>query len=240
VSVATYAGIHRQLTGLADSAHAKAASWYFKSGPGEYGEGDRFLGIRVPVLRKVVRQYPSPPIATVVKLLKSPWHEERLLAVLMLVRLYDKGGPDEREAIYRLYLDSLRWINNWDIVDSSASQIVGRHLAGKGRFPLTRMARSTHLWTRRVAVIATAHGIRQGQFDDILLLATRLLNDKEDLIHKAVGWMLREVGKRDLPVLEAFLDTHATVMPRTMLRYAIEKLPPATRKHYLKVGKWRR
>lgn len=171
------------------------------------------------------------------RLLKSPWHEERLLAVLMLVRLYDTGGPDEREAIYRLYLDSLKWINNWDIVDSSAAQIVGRHLAGKGRFPLTRMARSTHLWTRRVAVIATAHGIRQGQFDDILLLAARLLDDKEDLIHKAVGGMLREVGQRDRSVMEAFLDTHATAMPTTMLRYAIEKLPPAKRKHYLKVGK---
>lgn len=234
MSVATYAGIHRRLADLANPSHAEVAERYFKTEKGEYGEGDRFLGIRVPVIRAVVRAYPSPPLATVVQLLKSRWHEERLLAVLMLVRLYDKGGTTERETVYRLYLDSLTFINNWDIVDSSASQIVGRHLAGRGRFPLLRMARSTHLWTRRVAVIATAYGIRQGHFDDILLLATRLLGDKEDLIHKAVGWMLREVGQRDRSVLEGFLDTNAARMPRTMLRYAIEKLPEGRRKRYMK------
>ncbi len=234
MSETTYAEIHRRLAGLANPAQAAFAQRFFKTGKGEYGEGDRFLGIRVPVIRAVVRAYPAPPLATVVKLLRSQWHEERLLAVLMLVRLYDKGGPAEREAVYRLYLDSLTFINNWDIVDSSASQIVGRHLAGRGRFPLLRMARSPHLWTRRVSVIATAYGIRLGHFDDILLLASRLLDDKEDLIHKAVGWMLREVGKRDRSVLEGFLDTHAARMPRTMLRYAIEKLPADRRQRYMK------
>jgi 3-methyladenine DNA glycosylase AlkD len=233
VSEATYAEIHRRLADVANPAQAVFAQRFFKTGKGEYGEGDHFLGIRVPVIRAVGREYPAPPLATVQQLLTSAWHEERLLAVQMLVRLYDKGGPAERETVYRLYLDSLRFINNWDIVDSSASQIVGRHLSGRGHFPLLRMARSPHLWTRRVAVIATAYRIGQGHFDDILLLAARLLNDKEDLIHKAVGWMLREVGKRDRSVLEGFLDTHAARMPRTMLRYAIEKLPAAKRRRYM-------
>lgn len=233
----SYAEVHRRLAELANPAHALVAQRYFKTGPGEYGEGDKFLGIRVPVLRALVREFDTLPMPTVVRLLQSPWHEERLLAVLMLVRVYGKGGSDEREAIYRLYVDHLQWINNWDIVDSSASQIVGRHLADKGRFPLTRMARSTHLWTRRVAVIATMHGIRRGRFDDILVLAPRLLSDREDLIHKAVGWMLREMGQRDVSVLEEVLDAHATRMPRTMLRYAIEKLPPVKRNHYMQVGK---
>jgi 3-methyladenine DNA glycosylase AlkD len=230
----SYAEVHRRLLALADPKHAVGARRYFKTGPGEYGEGDKFLGIRVPVLRALVREYGSLRLPTVIKLLKSPWHEERALAALILVRRYDKGGPQEREATYRLYLDSLKWINNWDLVDCSAAQIVGRHLAGKGRFPLTRMARSEHLWTRRVAVIATLHDIRQGRFADILFLAPRLLEDKEDLIHKAVGWMLREVGQRDEAVLENFLEAHASRMPRTMLRYAIERLSPQKRKHYMK------
>jgi 3-methyladenine DNA glycosylase AlkD len=230
----TYADVRRRLHGLASQRDAEVAKGYFKTGPGDYGEGDQFLGIRAPVLRAVVREYGALPIPTITRLLKSPWHEERAFAVLMLVRLYEKGGPEEREAIYRLYLGSLHRINNWDLVDCSAAQIVGRHLAGKGRFPLTRMARSPHLWTRRVAIIATAHDIRQGRFDDILFLAPRLLDDKEDLMHKAVGWMLREVGQRDGAVLDEFLDRYCTRMPRTMLRYAIEKMPPAKRKRYMK------
>ena len=230
----SYAEVHRRLLSLADAKRAEGASRYFKTGPGQYGEGDKFLGIPVPVLRGVVREYGALPLSAVVKLLKSPWHEERAVAALMLVRRYDKGGTDERETIYRLYLDSLKWINNWDLVDCSAAPIVGRHLADRGRFPLSRMARSEHLWTRRVAVIATFHEIRQGNFGDILFLAPRLLDDKEDLIHKAVGWMLREVGQRDQAVLERFLDAYATRMPRTMLRYAIEKLPADKRKRYMK------
>jgi 3-methyladenine DNA glycosylase AlkD len=234
VTTPSYAEVHRRLLALADPKRAEGARRYFKTGPGEYGEGDKFLGIPAPVLRQLVREYGTLPLPSVVKLLKSPWHEERALAALILVRRYDKGGAAERESIYRLYLDSLQWINNWDLVDCSAAQIVGRHLAGRGRFPLTRMARSPHLWTRRVAVIATAYEIREGRFDDILYLAPRLLEDKEDLIHKAVGWMLRSVGDRDQSVLERFLDTYATRMPRTMLRYAIEKLSPAKRKRYMK------
>ena len=234
MTIPSYAAVHRRLTELGDPQHAEGARRFFKTGPGDYGAGDKFLGIRVPVLRELVREYDALPLPAVVKLLKSPWHEERAFAALMLVRLYGKGGSAEREAIFRLYLDSLQWINNWDLVDSSASQIVGRHLAGQGRSTLTRLAQSDHLWSRRVAVIATAHDIRQGRFADILFLARLLIDDDQDLIHKAVGWMLREVGQRDESALEGFLEAHATEMPRTMLRYAIEKLSPMKRERYMK------
>lgn len=228
------AAIHRRLLALANPAHAMAARWFFKTGPGEYGEGDRFLGIRVPVLRTLVRECATVPLDTSARLLQSPWHEERLLAVLILVRQYDRGREAERAAIFRLYMGSLDRVNNWDIVDSSAPRIVGRHLEGKGRATLMRLARSKHLWSRRVAVLATAWDIGQGDFRTTLLLAKMLLTDDRDLIHKAVGWMLREVGQRDRAVLEAFLTKHATKMPRTMLRYAIEKLPPPDRNRHMK------
>ena len=230
----SHALVHRRLAALASPAHAETAQWFFKTGPGAYGEGDRFLGIRVPVLRALVREYAAMPLPAVSRLLQSRWHEERLLAVLMLVRLYDRGSAEARAAIFSLYLDSLRWINNWDIVDASAPHIVGRHLAGRGRATLMRLARSGHLWSRRVAVVATQHDIRKGDFGDILALAPLLLTDEHDLIHKAIGWMLREVGDRDRAVLEEFLAEHASKMPRTMLRYAIEKLPPSHRKRHMK------
>lgn len=229
----TVSAIHRRLLTVANPADAKFALRYFKTGPGEYGEGDRFLGFRAPVLRALVREYAALPLGTVAALLKSPWHEERLLAVLILVRQYDRGTEAERSAIFRLYMASLDRINNWDIVDASAPRIVGRHLAGKGRGTLTRLARSRHLWSRRVAVLATAWDIGQGDFRATLALAKLLLTDEHDLIHKAVGWMLREVGKRDRAVLDGFLTKHAATMPRTMLRYAIEKLPLADRKRFM-------
>jgi 3-methyladenine DNA glycosylase AlkD len=232
--VVTYAAVHRRLAGLASAGHAKVAQWFFKTGPGQYGEGDRFLGIKVPALRVLVCEYSALPLTVIVKLLHSPWHEERLFAVLMLVRMYGRGTEVDRNAIFRLYMQSLDRINNWDIVDSSAPQIVGRHLGGRGRATLIRLSRAGDVWSRRVAVVATQHDIRQGRFNDILVLAKRLLNDQHDLIHKAVGWMLREVGNRDEAVLTAFLDRHAAEMPRTMLRYAIEKLPSVRRKAYLK------
>ncbi len=225
--------LRRRLRSLANPAHAKTGQWFFKTGPGEYGEGDQFLGVRVPVLRGLVREFAALDLASVTTLLQSPWHEERLLAVLLLVRQYDRGTPAERAAIFRLYLRSLRFINNWDIVDSSAPQIVGRHLDGKGRATLLRLAKARLLWSRRVAMMATFHTIRQGDFADALAIATLLLNDEHDLIHKASGWMLREVGQRDRAVLEGFLDRHASIMPRTMLRYAIEKLPVPRRRAYL-------
>ena len=225
--------LKRRLRTLANPAQAKTAQWFFKTGPGEYGEGDRFLGIRVPVIRGLVREFAALDLEAVATLLHSPWHEERLLAVLLLVRQYERGTPAERTAIYRLYLRSLRYINNWDIVDSSAPQIVGRHLDGKGRGTLIRLAKGRRLWSRRVAMMATFHTIRHGDVSDAVAIATLLLNDEHDLIHKASGWMLREVGQRDRAALEAFLDRHGATMPRTMLRYAIEKLPPLRRRHYL-------
>lgn len=230
----TVVAIHRRLLALANAADAKAALWYFKTGPGDYGEGDRFLGIRAPVMRALVREFVSVPLDSISRLLESPWHEERLLAVLILVRQYDRGSEAERAAVFRLYMSSLDRVNNWDIVDSSAPRIVGRHLAGKGRGTLTRLARSEHLWSRRVAVLATAWDIGQGDFRATLAISKVLLTDDHDLIHKAVGWMLREVGKRDRAVMEAFLTKHAATMPRTMLRYAIEKLPTEDRRWYLK------
>lgn len=228
----TLTALRRRLRALADPAHADVSRWFFKTGPGQYGEGDRFLGIRVPVLRTLVREYAALDRGAVAALLLSPWHEERLLAALLLVRQYDRGTPADRAAIFRLYVRSLRHLNNWDIVDSSAPQIVGRHLDGRGRATLVRLATARLVWSRRVAMLATLHTIRRGEFGDAIVIATVLLNDDHDLIHKAVGWMLREVGKRDRKVLETFLDIHAGQMPRTMLSYATEKFPAARRRHY--------
>jgi 3-methyladenine DNA glycosylase AlkD len=173
------------------------------------------------------------PLAEVEKLLASPWHEARLLAVLILVRKFDKGTPADQRAIYRLYLTNIRHLNNWDIIDSSAPHIVGRHLDGRGLATLLRLARSRNLWSRRIAMIATFFTIRRDDYTDALAIAEVLVDDREDLIHKAVGWMLREIGQRDRKPLIAFLDRHAATMPRTMLRYAIEKFPAALRRGFL-------
>ncbi len=236
----TAAGWERRIRALADPQRARIAQSFFKTGPGQYGEGDRFLGIAVPALRRLVPDASLLALPEVARLLRSPWHEVRLLAVLVLVRQYDRGSAAERRAVYRLYLDSLPHLNNWDIIDASAPHIVGRHLDGRGRATLVRLARSRNLWSRRIAVLATFWSIRQAAFDDTLALAAMLLDDREDLMHKAVGWMLREVGKRDEDVLRAFLTAHAAQMPRTMLRYAIERLPPAERLAWLRVAPERR
>lgn len=225
--------ISKHLHSLADPANAAHAQRYFKTGKGEYGEGDRFLGIRVPVLRQQLRRYVEVTLPGIQKLLASPWHEERLLALLLLVHRYGKADAVEQEAIYRLYLDNTRHINNWDLVDSSAHKIVGRHLETRDRNILYRLVRSENLWERRIAIIATFHFIALHQFDDTLKLAELLLDDEADLIHKAVGWALREVGKRDIEAEQAFLRTHLKRMPRTMLRYAIEKFPEKMRRRYL-------
>ncbi len=201
---------------------------FFKTGPGEYGEGDRFLGVRVPALRALVRAHRrAVSIDTATELLTSPWHEARLLGLLVLVDLFKRGDEPARRAIYQRYLAHTGHINNWDLVDLSAEHIVGGWLFTRSRRPLDRLARSRSLWERRIAVLATFHFIRRGQFDDTLRLADRLRNDPHDLMHKAVGWMLREVGNRDPARLRAFLTRHAGALPRTLLRYAIEKLPRA-------------
>lgn len=226
--------LRRDLRAAADPADAASLRRFFRTGPGDYGEGDRFLGIRVPALRRRVRAWRGLPHDQVLELLRSEWHEERLLALLLLVEQYRRGTPEQRERIFAAYLASTRWINNWDLVDSSAPQIVGAHLEGGDRSRLDRLAGSERLWERRIAVLATFHFIRRGEHGPTLRLAERLLGDRHDLIHKAVGWMLREVGRRELPALEAFLQRHQAAMPRTMLRYAIEKLPEARRQWYLR------
>jgi 3-methyladenine DNA glycosylase AlkD len=226
--------IMNKLRELSDSDIAAQSQRFFKTGKGEYGEGDRFLGIRVPTLRKCVREYRAVSLEDTLKLLKSPFHEARLLALLILVAKYSSANDStERNAIYRSYLSHTEYINNWDLVDCSAHHIVGAHLFDKDRKPLYRLARSRSLWERRISVVSTFHFINRGDFSDSLAIAELLLNDQEDLIHKAVGWMLREVGKRDLRVEEGFLTTHYHEMPRTMLRYAIERLPEAERLAYL-------
>ena len=218
---------------LGNKEIAAHSARFFKTGKGEYGAGDRFLGIRVPVTRQFARKYRQMSLRSVSALLKSKYHEERLLAVLILVEQYGRGDERERAGVYRTYVDQRQFVNNWDIVDSSAHKIVGRHLEKRDRQLLYELAESTVLWDRRIAIMATLYFIRHDDFSDTFRLARRLIDDDEDLIHKATGWMLREVGNRDRDAEESFLRKHYRRMPRTMLRYAIEKFPERRRKAYL-------
>jgi len=230
--VGQVAELRRALRGLADPARAAILQRFFKTGPGEYGEGDRFLGLTVPQVRTLVRRFHPADFSALPEIIGSPFHEERLFGLLLLVARYGKGSEAERERAYRLYLKSFPHINNWDLVDATAEYIVGPQQVGRAQ--LLAWAASGRLWTRRIAIISTFHSIRRKRFADTLAVAARLLRDPEDLIHKAVGWMLREVGKRDAAALEAFLRRHHRAMPRTMLRYAIERFPEAKRKAWLK------
>ena len=218
---------------LADPTVAEQSRYFFKTGKGEYGEGDRFMGIRVPVLRKLVSEFPTLSLEDIHKLMRSRWHEERLVAVLLLVQRFQTGDENVQSAVYQLYLDNTDHVNNWDLVDSSAHLIVGAYLEKRSKKKLHELVLSPSLWDRRIAIIATFHFIRQGQFAETLKISKKLLRDEEDLIHKAVGWMLRETGKRDVAVEKEFLNKHYQKMPRTMLRYAIEKFPEPERKAYL-------
>ena len=222
---------------MADPVKAEGSQRFFRTGPGEYGEGDRFLGIRVPDLRALVREFRGLPWEESLVLLQSEWHEERLVALLHWVQAHSRADDSTRAAIHAAYLKHLRRVNNWDLVDSSAEHLVGPHLPRGGGPLLTRLASSSSLWERRVAMIATFYGIRRGDFEAALRMAKRLRGDSHDLIHKAVGWMLREVGQRDLDVERAFLDEHAARMPRTALRYAIERFPETERQKYLAMGR---
>jgi 3-methyladenine DNA glycosylase AlkD len=233
-SSTTAAHILRHLKQLGDPEDARFLQGFFKTGPGQYGEGDVFLGVRVPVTRKLARQYRDTSLAQVTKLLTSKYHEARLLALLTMVYQFRNGDSGTQKRTYDVYRSHLRWINNWDLIDGSAGYIVGGYLVNRSRTPLVRLARSPNLWRRRVAIMATLHFIQQGDFDDTLKLADMLLHDEHDLIHKAVGWMLREVGNRDRAIEVAFLDSRYPTMPRTMLRYAIEKFPERLRQGYLK------
>jgi 3-methyladenine DNA glycosylase AlkD len=226
--------IRKRLRRLGNPKTARLLQGFFKTGPGEYGEGDVFLGIKVPVLREQVRECSDAGLPVVFQLLRSPIHEERLLALMILVHRYSMGTPIDRQTIYKLYLRNTRHINNWDLVDISAPNIVGAHLADKARSTLLRLARSHSLWERRISIVATFQFIRQNDFMNTLEIAELLMKDREDLIHKATGWMLREVGKRNQEALERFLRMHCRTMPRTMLRYAIERFREKKRQAYLK------
>ncbi len=207
---------------------------FFKTGKGEYGEGDVFLGIVVPKQRALVKKYWNLlSLSDLQELLNSKIHEYRLTALLILVKQYEKASEKKKSDIFNFYLLNTRNINNWDLVDLSAPNIIGSHILGKDRKILYTLANSQHLWEKRISVLSTFAFIRNNQFEDTVKISEILMKDKHDLIHKAVGWMLREIGKRDLQVLENFLKKHHKTMPRTMLRYAIEKFPEKTRKAYL-------
>lgn len=229
----TLTSLKREARDLADPAVAAHSRTYFKTGPGQYGEGDAFLGLRVPTLRALVKKYRTLPHTDAVKLLKSEWHEERLLGVLLLVSAHERGDRKQKDRIHREYLKNAKRINNWDLVDTSAPQIVGAHLTPGNVALLVDLANSRNIWERRIAMIATQHFIRKGEFRPALTIAALLIDDHEDLIHKAVGWMLREVGNRDRALLDGFLSKTYRRMPRTMLRYAIERHPEKERKTYL-------
>jgi 3-methyladenine DNA glycosylase AlkD len=233
ITVATARKAQQRLRSFASPEQAAILARFFKTGPGQYGEGDRFIGVKVPTTRKVAREFKNLPLFEVKRLLHSKIHEERLLALVILVGQFEKGDDAIKKQIYNLYLTNTSYINNWDLVDLSAPQIVGGYLQNRSRKPLDRLAKSKSLWERRISILATFYFIREGNFNDTLKIANMLLKDKEDLIHKAVGWMLREVGKRDVAVLEEFLVQHCRVMPRTALRYAIERFPEDRRLAYL-------
>ena len=229
----TLAAIRAELHSLGDPVRGTHSQRFFKTGPGQYGEGDKFLGLTVPEMRVIVRKYRELADTAVQEMLLSPWHEERLVALLLMVEAYDRGDDPRRAHIHRAYLANTARINNWDLVDASAGDIVGQHLEAGDITLLERLARSESLWERRIAIVSTFYFIKRNEFRPTLKIATLLLGDSEDLIHKATGWMLREVGKRDRTALDRFLKKHYKRMPRTMLRYAIERHPERVRKQYL-------
>ncbi len=229
----TFADLQRELAQASDPKRARNVAWFFKTGKGQYGEGDKFCGITVPVLRKIARRYTHLPLADVAKLLRSRLHEHRFAALEILVFQYEAGDDRIRQQVFDFYLQHTRSINNWDLVDTSAPYIVGEHLVSRPRKLLYRLAKSANLWERRIAIVATAAFIKRGDLKDAFRISSLLLNDTHDLIHKAVGWMLREAGKRSEPALLDFLRKNYSAMPRTALRYAIERLPAPARKRAL-------
>lgn len=223
-----------ELKKLKNPKKARILGRFFKCGEGEYGAGDKFLGITVPEQRKIVKKYYQDiEIYELEKLLKNEFHEVRLTTLLVLVEKFGKADEKIRGQIYKIYLKNTKYINNWDLVDLSAPKIVGGYLLNKDRKILYKLAKSKNLWEKRIAVLAAFIFIREKDFTDALKIAEILLNDSHDLIHKAVGWMLREIGKRDMKMEEKFLQKHYKKMPRTMLRYAIEKFPEKKRGYYL-------
>ena len=235
---ATAVAVLRELRELRNPAQAAILRRFFKTGPGEYGEGDEFWGLKVPQVRAVLARFSEVPLDVVGDLLDSPVHEARFFAAAALVRAYARGDAAARAAVFDFYLAHSARINNWDLVDVSAPGIVGRHLPpGGGRRVLGRLAASSTLWNRRIAMVSTLEPIRQGRLENTFWLAERLLDDPEDLMHKAMGWMLREAGKRDVQALFAFLDAHAARMPRTALRYALERIAPEKRRKWMDLSR---
>lgn len=231
--IATSTHVLKGLKAFANPQKALVLQRFFKTAPGQYGAGDIFLGITVPVQRAVAKQYRDLPLSEVQKLLKSKTHEHRFTALEILVMQYDKGNELAKKKVFNFYVQNTRYINNWDLVDTSVEYIIGPQLRDKPKTLLYKWAKSKNLWERRMAIVATFDFIRHEQFSDTLAISKLLLTDTHDLIHKASGWMLREVGKRDKQVLIRFLNDNTPTMPRTMLRYAIERLSPKERAHYL-------
>jgi len=228
-----YKRIKADLKEISDPDKALHLARFFKTGKGDYGEGDVFWGITVPAQRAIAKTHLDASLDDIKKLLHDPVHECRLTALLILVQQYSKSSGDMQKNITEFYLSNTEKINNWDLVDLTASKILGHYLFNKDRTILYKLAESTSLWEQRIAVVSTYHFIKNMDFGDTLSLCEKLINHKHDLIHKATGWMLREIGKRDLSVLTGFLDKNCKSMPRTMLRYAIEKLNEAQRKKYM-------
>ena len=227
----------RELKFVADERKARNLAWFFKTGPGEYGEGDVFLGIAVPLARKIALRHSHLPLPELAKVLASPIHEHRFAALEILVVQYERGDEQRRRDIFDFYLQNTHRANNWDLVDTSAPYIVGEHLLARPRGILDQLAASPMIWERRIAMVATLGLVRHGELKDTFRIARKLLGDKEPLIHKAVGWILREAGKVSRPELVRFLERYSAKMPRTTLRYAIERFSAEERKVWLKAGK---
>jgi len=233
--MATAKDVERDLRAASKKEKIPALQRFFKTGKGEYGENDIFIGVNLPSQRVVARKYfDKLTLSEIKKLLSSPVHEHRLTALIMLNRKYKRSNDADKKNIFDFYLKHRKFINNWDLVDSSAPYILGRYLHDKPRGILTKLVRSKNLWDKRIAIVTTWAFIREKQYADALRLSKMLLKDKHDLIHKASGWMLKEISKRDSKPVEKFLDKYASVMPRTMLRYSIEKLPSDKRSYYLR------
>ena len=226
--------IRKKMQQLGSEEKANVLQRFFKTGPGEYGEGDVFIGVRVPDLRKLVKEYQDITIKGVMQFFRSSIHEERMFALLILVSKYSKGNETVKKRIYDLYLQNTKFINSWDLVDGSAQHIVGAFLMDKSKEPIYRLAKSKYLWERRIAILSTFYFIKHDNYSETLKISKILLTDEQDLIHKAVGWMLREIGKRHILTEEIFLKKYYKRMPRTMLRYAVEKFPESKRQKYLK------
>lgn len=223
-----------ELKNLGNKRDKEILQKFFKTGPGQYGEGDIFLGIKVPVQRKVAAKYKGLKINDVQKLLDSKIHEERLVGLVIMIHQFEEGNEEIKKKVFEMYMNNSHRVNNWDLVDITAPRIAGAYLLNKDKKILYQFAKEKLLWRRRIAIVSTYKFIKNNQFEDVVKLSEILLNDKEDLMHKAVGWMLREAGKMNKQVLIDFLDKHCKNMPRTTLRYSIEKLSEKEKKYYMK------